>query len=238
MKGDKLINHKYEEIAENIKYKIQKNFYLINSAIPPENTLADEYGVSRITIRNAISKLIDEGYIFSIPGKGNYVLEKNNDKYLISLKTDRLLKKPYQRVELLGSEIIKPTIDLVYHLRIAPDSRVVHIRWILLDEEKPIAYDIQYIPYFPGITVWNDNFEYTSFSEILSQKNKLFQMRGEMNVSGINCEMEIAEILKIPVDTPVMQITQKILDDDEPMGFRQLFIKREWCCIRGTSHQE
>ncbi|MBI4858533.1 MAG: UTRA domain-containing protein [Acetobacterium woodii] len=182
--------------------------------------------------------MIDEGYIYSIPGKGNYVLEKNNDKYLISLKTERLLKKPYQRVELLGSEIIKPTIDLVYHLRIAPDSRVVYIRWILLDDEKPIAYDIQYIPYFPGITVWNDNFEYTSFSEILSQKNKLFQMRGEMNVSGINCEREIAEILKIPVETPVMQITQKILDDDEPMGFRQLFIRREWCCIRGTSHRE
>lgn len=182
--------------------------------------------------------MIDEGYIYSIPGKGNYVLEKSNDKYLISLKTEQLLKKPYQRVELLGSEIIKPTIDLVYHLRVAPNARVVYVRWVLLFEEKPIAYDIQYIPYFPGITVWNDNFEYTSFSEILSQKNKLFQMQGRMNVTAMNCDQEVAEILKIPDETPVMQITQKILDDNEPMGFRQLFIKREWCCVRGTSYQE
>ncbi len=166
------------------------------------------------------------------------MLEKSNDKYLISLKTDQLLKKPYQRAELLGSEIIKPTIDLVYHLRVAPNARVVYVRWVLLFEEKPIAYDIQYIPYFPGITVWNDNFEYTSFSEILSQKNKLFQMQGRMNVTAMNCDQEVAEILKIPDETPVMQITQKILDDNEPMGFRQLFIKREWCCVRGMSYQE
>lgn len=200
--------------------------------------MAEEYGVSRITIRNAISKLVDEGYLYSIPGKGNFVLERNNDKYLISLKTDQLLKKPYQRVELLGSEIIRPTIDLVYQLRIAPDSRVVYIQWLLLDEDLPIAYDMQYIPFFPGISVWNDNFEYTSFSEILSQKNNLFQMQGKMSVSGVNSEREIAEALKIPTGTPVMRISQKILDENEPMGYRELFIRREWCCLRGNSHRE
>lgn len=200
--------------------------------------MAEEYGVSRITIRNAISKLIDEGYLYSIPGKGNFVLERNNDKYLISLKTDQLLKKPYQRVELLGSEIIRPTIDLVYQLRIAPDSRVVYIQWLLLDEDLPIAYDMQYIPFFPGISVWNDNFEYTSFSEILSQKNNLFQMQGKMSISGVNSEREIAEALKIPTGTPVMKISQTILDENEPMGYRELFVRREWCCIRGTSHRE
>jgi hypothetical protein len=31
-----IINHKYEDIAENIKYKIHKSFYPVNSAIPPE----------------------------------------------------------------------------------------------------------------------------------------------------------------------------------------------------------
>ncbi len=200
--------------------------------------MAEEYGVSRITIRNAISKLIDEGYLYSIPGKGNFVLERNNDKYLISLKTDQLLKKPYQRVELLGSEIIRPTIDLVYQLRIAPDSRVVYIQWLLLDEDLPIAYDMQYIPFFPGISVWNDNFEYTSFSEILSQKNNLFQMQGKMSISGVNSEREIAEALKIPTGTPVMKISQTILDENEPMGYRELFIRREWCCLRGNSHRE
>ncbi|WP_278277917.1 GntR family transcriptional regulator [Acetobacterium bakii] len=222
-------------MSEIIKTKIQKEIYPVNMQIPPENTLADEFGVSRITIRNALSSLIDDGYIYSIPGKGNYVLDNKNDKFLLSLKTVNLLKKPFQRVEMLGSEIIKPTIDLVYRLRVAPDARVVYIRWVLFYEETPIAYDIHYIPYFPGITVWNDDFEYTSLSEILSQKNTIFQLQEKMSITAVTSSEEVAKVLGIQVNTPVLQITQEISDDEEPMGMRRLYIKKEWCRIHGDS---
>lgn len=235
--GNSISNNKYGEIAEIIKSKIQKKIYPVNFSIPPENTLAEEFGVSRITIRNALALLIDEGYICSIPGKGNYVLEKSNDKYLFSLKTEDLLKKKYQKVELLGSEIIKPTIDLVYHLRVAPEARVVYIRWLLTYEEKPIAYDIQYIPYFPGITVWNDDFEYTSFSEILSQKNNIFNLQEKMRISGIHCDEDVGKALKIEEETPVLEVVQEIFDDDEPVGLRRLYIRREWVGVQGISQR-
>ncbi|MEG0378613.1 MAG: GntR family transcriptional regulator [Eubacterium sp.] len=230
------ISYKYDEICDKIKNKIQKRLYPPDTPLPPENTLAEEYKVSRITIRNALSSLIEEGYIHTIPGKGNYVLTKANDKFILSLKPDKVLKEGFNHVELLGSEIINPTIDLVYHLRVSPESRIVLINWRLFKNDTPVAYDTQFIPYFPGITVWKDDFEYTSFSEIISKRNNFYDIQEKIQIEAINCDSKIADKLCIQENTPVMLITQHIIDDDEPLGLRRLYIRQEWCKLTGQSY--
>ena len=47
----------------------------IGDLIPSENELSKECGVSRMTVRNVITKLVQEGLLFRIPGKGTYVSE-------------------------------------------------------------------------------------------------------------------------------------------------------------------
>ena len=230
------ISAKYEEICDKIKYKIQQRIYVPNTPLPPENTLADEYGVSRITIRNALGRLIEDGYVYTIPGKGNYVLEKVNDKFTFSLKPEHILREPYDRVELLGSEIIRPTIELVYHLRVAPDSRIVLINWLLYLGTLPVVYDTQFIPYFPGMTPWNDDFRYTSFSEIVGQRNQLYDTQERVHIEAVACDAEAAERLEIPENTPVMLITQNIVDNEDPLGMRKLYVRREYCKLTGASY--
>lgn len=230
------ISYKYGEICDKIKYKIQQGIYRPNTPLPPENTLADEYNVSRITIRNALRNLIEDGYVYTIPGKGNYVLEKVNDKFTFSLKPEDILKEPYDRVELLGSEIIRPTIELVYHLRVAPDSRIVLINWLLYRGMLPVIYDTQFIPYFPGMTPWNEDFKYASFSEIVSQRNKLYDTQEKVRIEAVPCDAEAAERLEIEEETPVMLITQNIVDNEDPLGMRKLYIRREYCKLSGISY--
>ncbi|MDO4289364.1 MAG: GntR family transcriptional regulator [Eubacterium sp.] len=231
-----LISYKYGEICDTIKYKIQQGIYSPNTPLPPENTLAEEYNVSRITIRNALRSLIEDGYVYTVPGKGNYVLEKVNDKFTFSLKPESILKDPYDRVELLGSEIIKPTIELVYHLRVAPDSRIVLINWLLYRGMLPVVYDTQFIPYFPGMTPWNEDFHYTSFSEIVGQRNRLYDTTERVHIEAVPCDAEAAQRLEIAEDTPVMLITQNIVDNEDPLGMRKLYVRREFCKLTGFSY--
>ena len=44
--------------------------------IPSENELSREFGISRMTVRSVITKLVQEGLLFRIPGKGTYVSEQ------------------------------------------------------------------------------------------------------------------------------------------------------------------
>lgn len=67
--------NKFERIYLDIEKKIKENFYPVGSLLPGENLLAEEYGVSRETIRRAQRMLLDSGYIFKKQGHGSIVLD-------------------------------------------------------------------------------------------------------------------------------------------------------------------
>lgn len=60
-------------VAEQIIAAIKRGDYPVGSKLPSENELAERMGVSRPTIREALSALTAVGLIESKPGSGNYV---------------------------------------------------------------------------------------------------------------------------------------------------------------------
>lgn len=76
MKTDNKKNKKpiYLQLRENIRNKIEEGEYLPGTSIPSENTLAATFGINRITIRNAVDALVNEGLLKRVQGKGVYVV--------------------------------------------------------------------------------------------------------------------------------------------------------------------
>ena len=60
-------------IFDNLVEQIKRGDYQIDDKLPSENELAKFYKVSRVPIREALSKLISIGYVESSQGKGTYV---------------------------------------------------------------------------------------------------------------------------------------------------------------------
>lgn len=60
-------------IFDNLIEQIKRGDYKLNDKLPSENELAKYYKVSRVPIREALSKLISIGYVESSQGKGTYV---------------------------------------------------------------------------------------------------------------------------------------------------------------------
>jgi GntR family transcriptional regulator of arabinose operon len=63
----------YLQIREYILNQIRDSTWKPEDQIPSESELANQFRVSRITIRGAISKLIEDGIIFRIQGKGTFI---------------------------------------------------------------------------------------------------------------------------------------------------------------------
>lgn len=63
----------YQQIKESIKSWIMDGIYKPSQKIPSESELIKEFGVSRLTVRQAIGLLVQEGYLVSKRGKGSYV---------------------------------------------------------------------------------------------------------------------------------------------------------------------
>ena len=65
------IRHAYQQVADAITARIADGYYTIK--LPSERHLAEEFGVSYITVRHATAILRDRRLIVSIHGRGTYV---------------------------------------------------------------------------------------------------------------------------------------------------------------------
>ena len=61
---------KYDQIYAELRTRIEQQEYGFQELLSSENTLVKEYGCSRNTVRRAIGRLADEGYVQSLHGKG------------------------------------------------------------------------------------------------------------------------------------------------------------------------
>ncbi len=77
----------YKSIYDDLKEKIQNNYYKEGTILPTELELVDRYQVSRITMRRALSDLEHDGLIKRIRGKGTVVLPKKKYRDLYQLKS-------------------------------------------------------------------------------------------------------------------------------------------------------
>lgn len=76
----------YQQLYTFIKQDILEGHLKADEKLPSKRTFAKNLGISIITIENAYSQLMAEGYIYSLPKKGFYVSPINNETPLIPKK--------------------------------------------------------------------------------------------------------------------------------------------------------
>lgn len=68
---------KETQILDELMVKISSKQFKAGEKLPSENELANHYGVPRMTVRAALTKLEERGYIFSKQGKGRFLKEES-----------------------------------------------------------------------------------------------------------------------------------------------------------------
>lgn len=64
----------FEQVAQAIYQRVQDGVYVSSQKLPSEYDLAEEFQVSRLTVRRAISELIKRNVLIKQKGKGTYIL--------------------------------------------------------------------------------------------------------------------------------------------------------------------
>ena len=69
----------YQQLRRALRDAIADNRLTAEEALPPERELADEFGVSRITVRKAVDALVDEGMLTRRQGAGTFVTPRGSE---------------------------------------------------------------------------------------------------------------------------------------------------------------
>src|SRR6185312_8544930 len=120
------------------------------SLLPAEPNLCREFGVSRITVRKAISDLVHEGRIQTIQGKGTFVtVPKVGERFVqraFGIFEDMEQRGLRLTTEVLRQEVVRAPDEIAAALGLRPGERVhVLVRLRSVEGEK-ILISTTYIP--------------------------------------------------------------------------------------------
>ena len=230
------IKYKYEEIVEDIKNLIKLKKYKDGDLLPSENLLCGKYAASRITVRNAISILLSQGYIYSVQGKGNYIKSADHNLFHLKYNIKSIFKNGYDEAKLTSSMLVKPDVYMVYNLRVSPEDRVVALKWLIYKDGRIIGYDEKYISYFVGVNIDESNLKYTDFHDLMKNKMSSYQMGQDIRLKGTNADESLAKVMCVKEGSILFLIESKIYDfDGEPLGWGRLYVDPSEIKITGNT---
>lgn len=138
----------YHQLKQMIKEEINRGTYDSGQKLPPEATLCELYGVSRITARRAISDLVEEGVLQRQQGKGTYVKGFKLKSQLVSVGgfseiTSAEGKKP--RTQILSTVTVEAG-ELGAKFQVEEKTKLLKLHRLLFVDEEPFIIETSYYP--------------------------------------------------------------------------------------------
>lgn len=132
----------YSQLAALLREKIGLHEWAPGSRIPSEHELMARFGISRGTVRRAISELVDEGLLVQVRGSGTFVSERalSHPAGERSLSFGESLREQGKDfvTHVLEKRVVPAPADVAEHLRIQPDSPVLYLLRVRTVDGKPV----------------------------------------------------------------------------------------------------
>lgn len=138
----------YSQIEEYIKERIEKGELKPGDVLPPEREYAEQFDVSRMTIRQAINNLVNDGLIYRKKGSGTFIAEKKFEQPLQGLTSfteDMKGRGLTPSSKLLSFELIPASANIAAVLHISEYTPVYEIKRIRMADNTPMALETCYI---------------------------------------------------------------------------------------------
>lgn len=160
----------WSQLANLLREKIEKGEYKVGDTLPPEMQLIDIYGVSRITVRQAMDNLMNEGYIERRRGKGTIVLNRVENVSTAMKSSFKQLRENGEKAEkkIIEVNFVKAPKEVAEFFKITEDDNVILMKRVIEVEGKVVTVFYHYINPNVPITV-KDNFA-GSFYKLLREK--------------------------------------------------------------------
>lgn len=212
----------YIQIHNEIKRNIEANKWKIGDRIPSERELSTDFGVSRMTLRQAIQTLVDEGILERRVGSGTFVANQKVQEKMSGVTgfTDLMLaqgKKPSSKT--ISYHTMEPSLSEMEKLNITQDQSVLRMERIRYGDEVPICFEVATVP--ENIVEGLEKAEVTSsLYRALEQKKNLQIGKAQQTVSAMLASERIAEYLNIKRGDAILRLRQiTSLQDGRPFEY-------------------
>jgi DNA-binding GntR family transcriptional regulator len=227
----------YRIVYEALRSQIENGTYIPGDLLPSENDLKILYKVARPTVRNALERLVVDGFIQKQQGKGSIVTGRPKGVGILSLKSTTSAIGD----DLLTKIIVKPEIrpwKEAFGFQISDtekDAGCIYLERLRLVNNRPVFFDITMLPNinFPRFT--KRNLENASLFNVLRSGYQLEMKGGEQRLFAIKADKRLVDFFDVKPGHPVLQLDRKI--ETNRIGihvYSQVFCNTQEYALFGT----
>ncbi len=212
----------YAQLATILRKQIAEGQYLPGDKIPSESSISKEYGVSLMTVRQAIGVLTERGLLERIQGSGTFVKPLNLSESRFELDG---LREIFEDTKTVQVKVLQLTLEradakTAEKLRLSQGGRVILIRRLLLRRAKPLMFHEGRVRCDPTRPLVESELNIGPLSELFTGQSGGAAKKGELAmIPAILTDTE-AHLLGHQVGSPAFRLEYVVYDfDDVPFGW-------------------
>ena len=219
----------YTQIKEILRERILNGTYQAHEQMPSESDLIKAFGVSRITVRQALGDLQKEGLVFKIHGKGTYVSKPKAFQSLAKLQGfgEAMASMGYETLsrvishkELLEDKVIALKLD------VAEGEVVAEIRRVRYLNRSPISLDVTYVPKSVGERLAKEDLAHRDIFLILENDYGYSLGQAELQIEAVLADDILARLLQVEEGAPILRIERLTFTaDNRPLDYEYLYYR-------------
>ena len=198
----------YQQLAALLRSEISANLPPSGGvyALPSENELAEQHGITRATVRHALEMLEREGRIYRLKGKGAFAATRRVEPEPARLvsTTEMMAQRGWSLTTWFISLIQMPaTAQIGTALELEPGEHIYELKRLQVVEDIPLSLQTAYIPVSlcPRL---EDNDLTESLYQLLDIRYGLRLCTGQETLQARAATQSEARLMQIRPGTPVM----------------------------------
>ncbi|AFA48611.1 GntR family transcriptional regulator [Acetobacterium woodii] len=229
----------YLAIVASLKDKILKSQLKPGDMLNSETSLMNEYSASRMTIRKSLSLLSNEGYIYSVPGKGNFVCKPEVDIFQFKFNKYDGLNTHIDEVKLISVKVMYPSKKIDKILNLDENQKAVEVKRILYSDQKEIAMEIIYLPYVHHQPVIEDMLKFANYLKPVEEK-LAFVLDKSLDITITMPSEEICEKINLAEHEPIFEITEIIKNDatQKILEYAWFYVSPKYLTIKAATPKD
>ena len=205
---------RYSQIISYYQSLIESGKLVEGEQMPTEEAIGELFGVSRITVRQALEGLSQGGYIYKVQGKGSFVTSRKANMrldHLIGFSEEMRGLGMAPSSLLIDQAIMNPSETTAKALKLDKGQKVYVISRVRCADSVPMAVERVYLPFnrFAGIETYDLK---ESLYTILRDRYGCESSKAAQSIQAGLANSFDAKLLQIKTGAPILRISRTTYD--------------------------
>ncbi|HQY93420.1 MAG: GntR family transcriptional regulator [Caldilinea sp.] len=205
-----------DQIADQLRKRIERGDLKPDSALPPERLLAEDLGVSRMTVRVAIDQLAEEGLLVRRPNRRTLVAgdKISRSASFMSFSEEMRARGWRPHSVMRQSTATVADVPVAAQLNLEIGAKVIYLERLRFADGEPLALERVHLPYARFAPLLSLDLTNQSLYTVMEEALGVRPVLAEESVEAVLLSTQEAEIFGTTAGSPAL-LTRRITRDEE-----------------------